>query len=163
MNKADLVDLIAQKHELSKTMSKAILDDLLQAIIGTVKKEDRRGCRLEAITYTPRAIPGKSSSPVYRDEACNGIQIHLESADEVRPFRLAYSLLLAIQQTHEKQLAWKPFFDTLAGGAGLRKGIQSGMGTEDYLKSIEAELSLFDISRPRRYEPLEKPPSEVGG
>ena len=38
VNKADLVDLIAQKHELSKTMSKAILDDLLQAIIGTVKK-----------------------------------------------------------------------------------------------------------------------------
>jgi uncharacterized protein YbbC (DUF1343 family) len=132
-------------------------------IIGAVKKEDRRGCRLEAITYTPRSIPGKSSSPIYRDEACNGIRIHLESDGEARPFRLAYSLLLAIHQTHKKQLAWKPFFDTLAGGDGLRNAIQSGMRTEDYVKSIEAELSRFDASRPRRYEQLKKPPLDVGG
>jgi len=121
-------------------------------VIGGIKKEDQRGCRLEAITYTPRAIPGKASSPVYRDQNCNGIRIHLERAADARPFRLACALLRAIQQTHEKNLEWKPFFDTLAGGEALRRAIQSGIKTEDYVQSLDAELARFDAARPRRYE-----------
>lgn len=121
-------------------------------ILDRVEEEDREGVRLEAIRYTPRAIPGKSSSPVYRDQECKGIRLHVERADQARPFRLACALLRAIRHTHEKELAWKPFFDTLAGGDALRKAIQSGVTTKAYLTSIEEALSAFDAARPRRYE-----------
>jgi uncharacterized protein YbbC (DUF1343 family) len=121
-------------------------------ILTSVRKEDHPGCRLESLTYTPRSIPGKSTSPIYRDQTCNGIRIHVDRAGEARPFRLAFALLRAIQHTHEEQLEWKPFFDTLAGGEELRKAIQSGMKTDDYLKSLEADLRSFELLRPRRYE-----------
>ena len=122
-------------------------------IIGGVPQEDRAGCRLEALAYTPRSIPGKSKSPTFQDQVCNGIRIHVENAAVVRPFRLVYALLLALQRHHGEALIWKPFFDTLAGGDGLRKAIQSGTATEAYLKSIETALGRFEETRPKRYEP----------
>jgi uncharacterized protein YbbC (DUF1343 family)/CubicO group peptidase (beta-lactamase class C family) len=123
-----------------------------EKIIRDLSHEDRAGCRLEPVEYTPRAIPGKSSNPTYQDQPCQGIRLHLDDPAAVRPFRLVYALLLAMQKHHKKQLEWKPFFDTLAGGDGVRNAIQSGTSSASYLKSIEADLLRFEEARPKRYQ-----------
>lgn len=121
-------------------------------IVSKLSREDVAGCRLEVVAYTPLSIPGKSKTPIYQDQVCRGVQIHVESAAAARPFRLVYALLRAIHQRHADTLEWKPFFDTLAGGDGLRKAIQSGTSAESYLESLEGELESFEKARPKRYE-----------
>lgn len=116
-----------------------------------LERADGAGCSLEVITYTPRSIPGKARTPIHQDELCRGLKIHVEDRNAARPFRLAYALLRAIHRHHGAALTWKPFFDTLAGGPGLRAAIERGDTPERYLKSIAAELEQFDRTRPRRY------------
>lgn len=121
-------------------------------IISAVAPEAHQGLSLTATTYTPRSIPGKSQSPVYKDEQCQGIRIGIDDPRAARPFTLAYALLRAIHERHPNQLTWKPFFDTLAGGDGLRKAIQSGVPAEWYVNSLQPELARFDHTRPNRYQ-----------
>lgn len=122
-----------------------------QKLISKLSRDDSAGFKLEAVTYTPRSIPGKSKSPVYQDKACSGIRIHVSSAVDARPFRLVYGLLQAMHEQYGSRLEWKPFFDTLAGGDGLRTAIQSGTSAETYLESIRGAQEAFERSRPKRY------------
>jgi uncharacterized protein YbbC (DUF1343 family) len=120
-------------------------------VVSRMEPGDHPGCRLEVVEYTPRSIPGKSKSPTYQDQVCQGIRIHVESAGEARPFRMVYALLLALHREHGDTMEWKPFFDTLAGGDGVRKAIQSGTSAVAYLQSIDETLQRFARERPRRY------------
>ena len=124
-----------------------------QRVIDSLSAFETLGCQLTAEDYTPRAIPGKSTNPDYKDVLCHGIRIRIASADFVRPFTLVYGLLSATHRIHPQQLVWADFFDTLAGGDGLRKAIQADRGTAEYLSSINAATSAFEKQRPRIYNP----------
>ncbi|MCF6287248.1 MAG: DUF1343 domain-containing protein, partial [Candidatus Hydrogenedentes bacterium] len=123
-----------------------------QQVIDALKPFEYLGCTLTAEDYTPRSIPGKSTGPRYKGERCHGIRIKVADRDKARPFTLAYGLLRTIHRLHGEELAWRDFFDTLAGGAGLRKAIQSGVATESYLDSIRAGVRRFKTIRPAIYE-----------
>lgn len=120
-------------------------------VIRALDADEYRGCTLSPISYTPRSIPGKSTSPTYQDQACEGIQIRVDDYRQTRPFTLAYALLRAIQKEHSGSLTWKPFFDTLAGGDGLRVAIQSGTPTAEYVQQVARDLERLERSRPKRY------------
>lgn len=121
------------------------------AIVKALDPVEHPGLSLEATQYTPLPIPGKSTSPTYNGERCQGIRIEIIDTASARPFTLAYALLSAIQQRHADKLVWKPIFDTLAGGEGLRKALQTGVPTARYMAGLEAELAQFERTRPKRY------------
>ena len=121
-------------------------------VLKRVREEAARGCRLEAVTYTPKAIPGKAASPVYKDEACEGIAIAVEKPLEVRAFTLALALLQAIRQEHPDKFEWKKNFDVLAGGDALRKRLEAGETAEAIVASYEEGLRAFAQGRPLKYE-----------
>ena len=121
------------------------------AVIHSLDCEEHTGCTLEATAYTPRSIPGKSTSPVYMGEECHGIRIWVDDPAAARPFTLAYGLLRAINRQHRGQLDWKSHFDTLAGGESVRTAIQSGVATAAYVATLAGELARFDRARPKRY------------
>jgi len=123
-----------------------------ERVIGALKPFEYLGCSLSAEDYTPRSIPGKSTSPAYKDTVCHGIRIAVANRDNARPFTLAYGLLRAMVQIHGRELAWRDFFDTLAGGDGLRRALQSGVDTESYLASIGPETGRFRQLRPSIYD-----------
>lgn len=122
-----------------------------EAIAGSLAPVATAGFSLSTLAYTPRSIPGKSTNPTYRDEKCRGIKIDVVDWVNARPFTLAYALLFAIQRKHGDRLAWKPFFDVLAGGDGLRKAIQAGVPPSSYVKTLDPDLARFEKVRPKRY------------
>ena len=122
-----------------------------QRVIDSLKPFEYLGCTVMAEHYTPRAIPGKSTNPRYKDEVCQGIRITVERAEHARPFTLAYALLSAMHRFHRDEMTWRDFFDTLAGGDALRTAIQSGVDTETYLYSISAARESFVKRRPSIY------------
>lgn len=112
----------------------------------------KTGCRLEAVSYTPKAIPGKASNPRYRDQVCQGIRIIVEAPREVRSFTLATALLLAIRERHPETFEWQPNFDVLAGGPDLRTRIEAGQSAPAIVADYEEALKTFDEKRPRFYD-----------
>lgn len=109
------------------------------------------GVLIDTVRFTPRAIPGKSTNPRHKDEACRGIRIELETPARVRAFALAVDLLCAIRAEHGDDLVFNKLFDVLAGGPRLREAIQAGKDAKSIIAGTEAELEAFDKVRPRRY------------
>ena len=122
-----------------------------EAVLAGVPARMSSGCALERVVYTPQAIQGKASHPEYQDRACHGIRLHVTDPGAARPFGLAVALLGAIRKTHPEELEWRPFFDTLAGGAELRQRICQGESAEDLCEAWTGELGDFDRRRPKCY------------
>lgn len=122
-----------------------------KAIVKALDENDFPGCRIEAVEYTPHAIPGKATSPVYRDQKCRGVKLNIACATDARPFRSAIALLSAIHARHGGTLEWKPFFDTLAGSDELRRRIQRGTSAANMDEAWRPALQAFAAQRPMRY------------
>ncbi len=123
-------------------------------VIESVGRQERAGCELEEVVYTPKSIPGKASDPRYRDHACHGVRIHVTDYTEFRPFTLAVALLIAIRENHPNQFSWSgsPGIDVLAGGPDLRNRIERGRSARRIIAQYREELKDFDAVRPRLYD-----------
>jgi uncharacterized protein YbbC (DUF1343 family)/CubicO group peptidase (beta-lactamase class C family) len=126
-----------------------------QAILAGLPAEARIGCELEAVAYTPVAIPGKASNPRHQNEACRGIRITVRDAHALRPVTLALALIVAIQRRHPDELKWLPFFDTLAGGDTLRTRIQAGASALELVADARGAIVNWERNRPARYTDLD--------
>ncbi len=124
-----------------------------QAVVSSVSPEESRGAQLEAISYSPTAIPGKASDPRYKDEVCRGVRIHVHDAAALRPFTLAIALIVAMRRQHPDQFRFdgSPPFDVLAGGPDLRQRIERGQTAQEIVVAYAEELAAFDARRPRLY------------
>jgi uncharacterized protein YbbC (DUF1343 family)/CubicO group peptidase (beta-lactamase class C family) len=100
------------------------------AILGKLNPADTLGCTLEPIEFTPRAIPGKASSPKYKDETCKGLRFRIDEPEHIRPFRLAVAILCAVRRTQNDKFKWLESFDTLAGTIALRQMIEGGKSVD---------------------------------
>ena len=125
-------------------------------VLDTLQPQETLGFELHERTYTPRAIPGKASHPQYQDEACHGIFITLKEPQKARPLTLAVALIVAMHRFHKNSLKFASFFDTLAGGEGLRTQIQQGKSVLEIQESWTAALAQFDRQRPRLYPTLKQ-------
>ncbi len=123
-------------------------------IVDALAPEEYPGLSMHTTLYVPHSIPGKASKPRYQDQLCRGIRIVVEDRTKVRAFTTAVALLRAIAQRHQKELEWKTFFDTLAGGTWLREQIQSGVPALELVQGLTAEHEQFDRLRPKRYNTL---------
>ena len=124
------------------------MDPALRALAGVVGPG---GISLEAARYTPRSIPGKATSPQYRNESCNGIRIKIDDPLQVRPFRLATALIIAIRRRHPDRLQLTKGLDTLAGGPEFRQQIEANLSAADIIASHGPALDKFSKERPLRY------------
>jgi len=106
---------------------------------------------LHATRYTPRSIPGKAASPQYCDTACNGIRIEINDPLQVRAFRLATALIIAIRKRHPDRLELKKGFDVLAGTLEFRHQIESGLSASEIVGRHAPALDAFDQERVLRY------------
>ena len=120
-------------------------------ILQEIRREDCPGCTVEPAEFTPRAIPGKSTQPRYKDQPCHGIRFRVIEPGKARPFRTVTAVIAAIHKHHAAELEWLPFFDTLAGGPWLREQLQAGMGAEEIAVKTRPQLDAFDAERPKQY------------
>jgi len=123
-----------------------------EAVAGAILEDERPGCRLEPVRYTPVPIPGKASKPMFQNDPCAGIRIVIEDAPRVRSFTLAVALLSAIRRHHTGDLEFTPHFDALAGTSDLRQRILHGEPALRIVARYEKELKQFNAARPRLYQ-----------
>ncbi|MBI4557388.1 MAG: DUF1343 domain-containing protein [Candidatus Hydrogenedentes bacterium] len=121
------------------------------AVLKRIDEEERVGCTLEPVTYTPRAMPGKATHPTYLDRECQGIRVRVQDSSAVRALTLTLALLAAIHRVHPRKIEWKKNFDVLAGSPELRIAIEHELSPRDIVAAWAPALKEFDKTRPRRY------------
>lgn len=109
------------------------------------------GIEITPATFTPRPITGKSSSPRFNGEICQGFHFALYDRDAARPFMMTVALLRAIARTHGQQLEFLPFFDTLAGGPWLREQILAETSLEGVARECARQCAEFEPRRVKLY------------
>ncbi len=126
-----------------------------EAVLADLSAQDAPGCDLKPVLYIPKSIPGKAANPKHQDKLCRGIRFQIVDWQAARPFTTAAALIGAIHKRHD-ELAWAPFFDTLAGGPWLREQILSGQPAREIAAGLQAELAAFDAKRPQLYDSLSR-------
>lgn len=102
-----------------------------------------------AAALTAFELPGVRFRPAgflpqfqkHAKQACNGVQIHVTNPETYRPYRTGVAFLKACYDQSPASFKWrtkayefvddKPAIDLLAGGPGLREGIEAGASLDD--------------------------------
>jgi uncharacterized protein YbbC (DUF1343 family) len=97
--------------------------------------------------FTPKAIPGVSENPPFKDKECRGFLLHdvaTRNLDQPGGFNLNY-LLTAYRDYPDKATFFlkNNFFDKLAGTDQLRKQIIAGASEEEIRESWKEGLDHF--------------------
>lgn len=97
--------------------------------------------------FTPKAIPGVSENPPFKDKECRGFLLHdvaTRNLDQPGGFNLNY-LLTAYRDYPDKATFFlkNNFFDKLAGTDQFRKQIIAGASEEEIRESWKEGLDHF--------------------
>jgi uncharacterized protein YbbC (DUF1343 family) len=102
--------------------------------------------RLENVffSFTPESIPGKSTDPKLKGQACMGLDLRYLRNSRERDRRINLSwLLFAYENFPDKESFFIPYFEKLAGTDSLRRQIIDGLGEEEIRSTWENELASF--------------------
>lgn len=106
-------------------------------------------CWYGSCLFTPRAIPGVSENPKFKDQNCYGtcLQAHHKNLDD-KPNQLTLHWIIGYYKHYQnKSEFFNSFFDKLAGNSELKSQIESGWSAEKIRKSWEKDLKEFDKKR----------------
>lgn len=92
---------------------------------------------VEATTFTPASLPGKSLNPKHQDETCYGVKIGIKEFDNVDPVKFGVRLL-EVMMTGSSEAETNDFIYKLAGSKAVTSFETSGW---------EQEISSFKEAR----------------
>ncbi len=116
-----------------------------------LNRKNLPGARFESVTFTPKSIPGMSSSPKYQGQEISGIKIIITDQHLYRPVETAVHLICALYGSLGNRDRERFFqgagFDHLAGTHSLRLAIERGVPPEEIIAAWKEELELFVMKR----------------
>jgi len=109
------------------------------------------GVRFEPAVFSPRSIPGMSSTPKFADQQIPGVRIIITNPHAYRPVETGVQLLSALygslSQKDRDAFFQDKGFDQLAGTDTLRKAIESGSPPQDIIAGWQRDSELFAEKR----------------
>lgn len=120
--------------------------------IDSLKKEGRPdgaimyGLDMKYAWFTPRSIPGKSTTPLFEDELCYGVAFQ-NRVEGKELFMAGISMLLNWQEEARNvkldEPLFQPFFKNLAGTRALQGQIEKGITAEAIYESWRKPIADF--------------------
>ena len=115
-------------------------------IIKQLEKYNFEGVKFSERVFTP-------TSSKYSGIKCKGIQIEIDSRDDVEPFKIGMTIVNEIYKNHSDKFEFKAdFFDKLYGSSDLRLAILNGDNLSQLFKKNEEAIE--DFNRMRRKTPM---------
>jgi uncharacterized protein YbbC (DUF1343 family) len=109
------------------------------------------GIRLDALTYTPRPIAGKSLDPPYKDRICRGMRIHLTDPGRFRSVHFTLELIRTLKTLYPDKIYQGSSSLTLMFGTdALARYLKGELSYPDLLAGIHADEEAF-LSQRRPY------------
>ncbi len=116
-------------------------------LINELKQYNLSGVRFDTISFTPKAIKGKSENPKYRDNLCFGVRVIVVDRNAFQPFSVAVALLAALKKNHSENMRWMNkgnFFDKLVGTNTLRLMLDAGKSFEEITRAAQKSIDGID-------------------
>ncbi len=111
----------------------------------------RFGVELEALTYTPRSLPGKTLHPPYENRPCHGIRVRIIQKDKFFSLHFTLALIKAIRETHPDKIRLYPeSLNRMFGNDLCTKFITGSLSYDDLLTEMEKDEKAF-IQMRRKY------------
>ena len=112
-----------------------------------LNRKNLPGARFESVTFTPKSIPGMSSTPKYQGQEISGIKIIITDQHSYRPVETAVHLICALYGSLGNRDRERFFqgagFDHLAGTHSLLLAIERGVPPEEIIAAWIEERELF--------------------
>jgi uncharacterized protein YbbC (DUF1343 family) len=98
----------------------------------------------EAINFTPRSLPGKSTYPKFENESCAGYYFNFVPKSPEKLFTQGIELFRqAYQDYGSKPSFFKKNFERWPGTASFRQQIESGLSAERIYQSWQLDVAKF--------------------
>jgi uncharacterized protein YbbC (DUF1343 family) len=104
--------------------------------------------RLEPVAYTPRAQPGKTQTPPYKDRPCRGLRLFVADPDEFLALRFTLELFDVLKSLYpDKIVVASSALDRMFGDDSLARFIGGGIAFHELIRRVEADERKFLESR----------------
>jgi uncharacterized protein YbbC (DUF1343 family) len=102
------------------------------------------GMELESRTYTPRALPGKSLEPPYKDRLCRGMRIVLEDRARFRSVHFSLELIRVLKELYPDKIYQDSNSLTLMfGTGGLARYLRGELSFSSLKEALRRDEALF--------------------
>ena len=105
---------------------------------------ERFGIELEAVSYTPRSLPGKALHPLYKNKVCHGIRVRILQKDKFFSLRFSYEIIKALKNQQQYKLtANSRYLNMIFGSDLLSHYIEGRISYEKLVSQVEEEENRF--------------------
>lgn len=102
------------------------------------------GVKFEAISFTPKSIPGVASKPKYEDQACQGVRLVITDRDNFLPLATMVRILGLTYRLYPKDFTFRvAHFDRLYGNSGLRLAIENDQNLKAIIAGWATDTETF--------------------
>lgn len=116
----------------------------IQRIIQKLDGGKGFGAQLEATTFTPRSIPGKTLHPPYENRLCQGIRVHIIQKDQFYSLRFTLALIKTILEIHPGKIRlYRESLNQMFGNDLCAKFIAGSLSYDDLLIEMEKDEETF--------------------
>jgi len=110
----------------------------------SLPKEAQRGLKLEILEYTPRAIPGKTSAPPYKDRLCQGLRIHITDSSRLYVVHFTLALIHTLKNLYPDKIYQESQSLSLMFGTGeLTRYLRGELSYAQLLDDMHEDEELF--------------------
>lgn len=101
--------------------------------------------KLPGVHFRPQMFTPASSK--HKNQACNGIQVHVTDRNRFQSVRTVLHVLEQTIRLHPDEFEFLGGFDRLAGNAWIREQLSQGTGAEEIIQRWQAQLKTFNEKR----------------
>jgi uncharacterized protein YbbC (DUF1343 family) len=114
----------------------------------SLPSEVQQGIKLEIIEYTPQAIPGKTTSPPYKDRLCQGMRIHVTDGGRFHAVHFTLALIHALKELYPDKIYQESQSLSLMFGTGeLARFLRGELSYPQLLENMHKDEELFRQQR----------------
>jgi uncharacterized protein YbbC (DUF1343 family) len=112
------------------------------------------GVEISPTSFKPRAIPGASTNPKYKDIECSGFHFTITDRDVFDPIKLTVAILCAAKKLYPETFKMTKYLDKLWGNENLRAMVSEGKDYISILQTCDSGIELFKKVRQKylRYQ-----------
>lgn len=119
-----------------------------EAVLGAWATLPEFGVRLEPVTYTPRALPGKTQTPPYKDRLCRGLRLFVAEPEGFLALRFTLELFDVLKRLYpDKVVVASAALDRMFGNDWLAEFIGGRIAFHELIRRVEADEERFRRSR----------------
>jgi uncharacterized protein YbbC (DUF1343 family) len=115
-----------------------------EAVVSRLAAPMGAGIELESLNYTPRAIPGKTMEPPYRDRLCRGLRIRLKAPARFFAVHFTLHIIDVLNQMYPKRIFRDSDTLTLMYGTGdLARYLRGELAFAELMDAMRKDEELF--------------------